>query len=67
MCEQPSDQDYAAGLKKQQMVMEFDMATWKVGLYAFLLDCLEDWLYGSEQSKYSISTSQKFLNVRQQR
>ena len=30
MCEQPNDQDYAAGLKKRQMVMEFDMTTWKV-------------------------------------
>lgn len=30
MCEQPNDQDYAAGLKKRQMVMEFDMTAWKV-------------------------------------
>jgi len=36
MCEQPSDQDYAAGLKKQQMVAEFDMATWRVRLQHFL-------------------------------
>ncbi|KAM6502462.1 Nse4 C-terminal domain containing protein [Amanita muscaria] len=35
MCEQPSDQDYAAGLKKQQMVMEFDMATWKRAIEVF--------------------------------
>ena len=30
MCEQPNDQDYASGLKKRQMVMEFDMTTWRV-------------------------------------
>ena len=30
MCEQPNDQDYADGLKKRQMVMEFDMTTWRV-------------------------------------
>lgn len=30
MSEQPSEEDYAQGLRKQQMVMEFDMATWRV-------------------------------------
>ncbi|KAK2463185.1 hypothetical protein APHAL10511_004840 [Amanita phalloides] len=35
MCEQPSDQDYAAGLKKRQMVMEFDMATWRRAIEVF--------------------------------
>ncbi|KAF8633380.1 hypothetical protein AX17_004551 [Amanita inopinata Kibby_2008] len=35
MCEQPSDQDYAAGLKKQQMVMELDMATWQRAIEVF--------------------------------
>lgn len=30
ICEQPSDADYEAGLKKNQMVLEFDMTTWKV-------------------------------------
>ncbi|KAF9041416.1 Nse4 C-terminal-domain-containing protein [Panaeolus papilionaceus] len=29
-CEQPSDEDYQGGLKKMQMVLEFDMDTWKV-------------------------------------
>ena len=28
--EQPTEEDYAQGLRKQQMVMEFDMATWRV-------------------------------------
>ena len=28
-CEQPSADDYAQGLTKQQLIMEFDMATWK--------------------------------------
>ena len=32
MCEPPSDEDYQGGLKKQQMVLEFDMATWSVSL-----------------------------------
>ncbi|PFH50906.1 hypothetical protein AMATHDRAFT_143981 [Amanita thiersii Skay4041] len=35
MCEQPSDQDYASGLKKQQMVMEFDMDTWRRAIEVF--------------------------------
>lgn len=30
MCEQPTDIDYAGGLKKRQKVFEFDMATWRV-------------------------------------
>ncbi|KAF9012435.1 Nse4 C-terminal-domain-containing protein [Cyathus striatus] len=34
-CEQPSDKDYADGLKKQQMVLEFDMATWKRAIEVF--------------------------------
>ena len=29
-CEQPSDKDYEDGLKKHQLVLEFDMATWRV-------------------------------------
>ena len=29
-CQPPTDSDYAEGLKKRQIVMEFDMATWKV-------------------------------------
>jgi len=36
-CEQPSDQDYEEGLKKHQMVLEFDMATWKVTNWQCLL------------------------------
>ena len=31
LCEQPTQEDYAGGLVKHQMVMEFDMHTWKVG------------------------------------
>lgn len=27
--EQPTPEDYAAGLTKQQLVMELDMATWR--------------------------------------
>ncbi|PPR02233.1 hypothetical protein CVT24_011461 [Panaeolus cyanescens] len=29
-CEQPTDDNYQSGLKKMQMVLEFDMGTWKV-------------------------------------
>ncbi|KAJ3805974.1 Nse4 C-terminal-domain-containing protein [Lentinula aff. lateritia] len=29
-CAQPSDEDYADGLRKRQIVFELDMATWKV-------------------------------------
>jgi hypothetical protein len=29
-CEEPTDVDYEGGLKKRQIVLEFDMATWKV-------------------------------------
>ncbi|KAF8967875.1 Nse4 C-terminal-domain-containing protein [Flammula alnicola] len=29
LCGQPDDADYEGGLKKRQMVLEFDMATWK--------------------------------------
>lgn len=28
--EQPTQEDYKEGLKKRQIVMEFDMTTWKV-------------------------------------
>ncbi|KAF8622646.1 hypothetical protein AX15_006758 [Amanita polypyramis BW_CC] len=37
ICEQPNDQDYAAGLKKQQMVMQLDMATWRRAIEVFNL------------------------------
>lgn len=30
LCDQPTDSDYAGGLKKRQKVFEFDMAIWKV-------------------------------------
>jgi hypothetical protein len=29
-CEPPTEQDYAEGLKKNQLVFEFDMPTWEV-------------------------------------
>ena len=29
-CEEPTDVDYEGGLKKRQIVLDFDMATWKV-------------------------------------
>ncbi|PPQ65664.1 hypothetical protein CVT26_000296 [Gymnopilus dilepis] len=29
ICEEPTEKDYEEGLKKNQMVLEFDMATWK--------------------------------------
>ena len=32
-CEEPTDVDYEGGLKKRQIVLEFDMATWKVLIY----------------------------------
>jgi len=31
ICEQPQVNDYAEGLKKQQLVFEFDVKTWEVG------------------------------------
>lgn len=34
-CEQPSDADYEGGLKKRQMVLEFDMATWRVRKFPY--------------------------------
>ncbi|CCL98449.1 uncharacterized protein FIBRA_00447 [Fibroporia radiculosa] len=35
ICAQPSEDDYADGLKKRQMVMEFDMATWRRAIEVF--------------------------------
>ncbi|KZT01901.1 uncharacterized protein LAESUDRAFT_730800 [Laetiporus sulphureus 93-53] len=34
-CDQPSEDDYAQGLKKRQLVMEFDMATWRRAIEVF--------------------------------
>ncbi|KAF6760295.1 Nse4 C-terminal-domain-containing protein [Ephemerocybe angulata] len=34
-CQPPSDEDYQNGLKKQQMVLEFDMAVWKRAIEVF--------------------------------
>ena len=31
ICEQPQISDYQEGLKKQQLVFEFDVKTWEVG------------------------------------
>lgn len=31
ICEQPQASDYQEGLKKQQLVFEFDIKTWEVG------------------------------------
>lgn len=30
LCDQPTDEDYRDGVKKRQIVMELDMATWRV-------------------------------------
>jgi len=35
-CETPGDDDYAAGLRKNQMILEFDIATWKASPYLSL-------------------------------
>jgi len=35
ICDQPSEEDYAQGLKKRQIVMEFDMATWRRAIEVF--------------------------------
>ncbi|KAI0051808.1 hypothetical protein FA95DRAFT_138999 [Auriscalpium vulgare] len=35
ICEAPKDDDYAEGLKKQQLVLEFDMETWKAAIEVF--------------------------------
>ncbi|KAF9529440.1 Nse4 C-terminal-domain-containing protein [Crepidotus variabilis] len=34
-CEQPQDKDYEEGLKKNQMVLEFDRATWQRAIEVF--------------------------------
>jgi len=34
-CEEPTDVDYEGGLKKRQIVLEFDMATWKRAIEVF--------------------------------
>ncbi|KAJ2916752.1 hypothetical protein MD484_g3670, partial [Candolleomyces efflorescens] len=34
-CEPPSDEDYSSGLKKQQLVLEFDMAVWRRAIEVF--------------------------------
>ncbi|EMD35793.1 hypothetical protein CERSUDRAFT_156525 [Gelatoporia subvermispora B] len=34
-CEKPDVEDYDGGLRKQQLVMEFDMATWKRAIEVF--------------------------------
>lgn len=38
-CDSPDDADYQGGLKKQQMVLEFDMAVWKVFEFLRPDDC----------------------------
>lgn len=39
ICEAPSEEDYASGeLKKRQLVMELDMATWRVREYNLTLN-----------------------------
>ncbi|KAH8119441.1 Nse4 C-terminal-domain-containing protein [Phellopilus nigrolimitatus] len=35
LCEAPTDQDYAEGLRKKQMVMELDVETWKKAIEVF--------------------------------
>ena len=37
ICEQPQMTDYQDGLKKQQLVFEFDVKTWEVGHYFCML------------------------------
>ena len=32
-CKAPTEEDYNNGARKQQIVMELDMETWKVGLH----------------------------------
>jgi non-structural maintenance of chromosomes element 4 len=39
-CEQPSDEDYAQGLRKRQIVFELDMETWEV-CFSFLTAMIE--------------------------
>ncbi|EIW82702.1 hypothetical protein CONPUDRAFT_100999 [Coniophora puteana RWD-64-598 SS2] len=34
-CQEPTDEDRAAGVRKQQVVMEFDMATWRRAIEVF--------------------------------
>jgi len=36
-CAPPGDEDYEGGLKKRQMVLDFDMATWKVSCWEITL------------------------------
>lgn len=40
LCEQPTQEDYTQGLVKHQLVLEFDMDTWKVGTSCPRVVCL---------------------------
>ncbi|KAH9946583.1 Nse4 C-terminal-domain-containing protein [Amylocystis lapponica] len=35
LCAQPTEEDYSSGLRKQQLIMEFDMATWRRAIEVF--------------------------------
>lgn len=69
MCEPPKDTDYADGLKKQQMILQFDMDTWKVFILfgvSLSLDTSELIVasHSSAQSKSSISRNLSSHNDR---
>ena len=40
-CDEPSQDEYANGLRKRQLVMELDMATWRVCLLPLVLIFLD--------------------------
>ncbi|KAF7321662.1 Non-structural maintenance of chromosomes element 4 [Mycena kentingensis (nom. inval.)] len=51
-CQQPETEDYMEGLKKRQLVLEFDMATWKRAIEVF--DIKESKIPQREKSKMRI-------------
>lgn len=71
MCEPPKDTDYADGLKKQQMILQFDMDTWKVivlfGVFSLNTSELIIAPHSSAQSKSSIYRNLSSHNDRKRR
>lgn len=55
MCEAPSDADYADGLKKQQMILQFDIDTWKVRPVSHIIQSISSLRvnFTSERSMFS--------------
>jgi len=61
-CEQPTPDDYTQGLRKQQIVFELDMATWKRAIDVFQIK--EPTIPTREASKMKIGN--KFMKMQTQ-